>query len=228
MHCNHCNIDTTDGNNTCPLCHRLLGDTCEDIVAIADMKISSDYPLHSRAKRLWDIPFSSTYFITAVAIFFICLTINLATDMSTLWSLVVGIIALYGLITLLHTARSDSGIGMKLILQTFSVLAVISTIFTVFALPGLFEYAVPILAIIMLTIHGILHVVLRNTNSALYVSAIGTAAIGAVPIIIVLIFGMNMLIPSIISATLAGLTIIITLAVKRSKIIELFKCVFHS
>lgn len=253
MRCEKCNINLYGDVDICPLCHNkiiskketLLADQNNNVIEgeqtnnsastkavdspIASTSVALYYP-PKRAKKHIHTHFTlnSIYLFVSMLIFLACITINYLLDTSFLWCYLVGAAALYGYIIIAHTVQSHSGVGTKIFVQGCSVAFLSWLVQIIIHKKNLiFNYNLPIiLGCLILVLAGFLIFTARH-NRSLLLSSILLSLIGYIPIILYACGVATVLIPSLITAILASITLIGTVAFGIFDLREQFSKVFH-
>lgn len=225
MRCEKCNVELYGDVDICPLCHNKILLTEEEKKQIKPLY----YPPKSTKKKIHKhLTPKAIYLFVACIIFIACVTTNYLTSTTFLWCYLVGASLLYGFVILAHTVLSHSGVGVKIFIQGASI-ALLCWIFEIIIKrPNLtFDYSLPIvLTVVILVIAGFL-IFTAKRNRSLIISSIMLCLLGYLPIILFAFGVTNVLLPSLITAILASINLVGTIAFGIFDIKEQFSKVFH-
>lgn len=114
--CRNCNIEVLDETERCPLCGSVLEHTVE---------VENMYPkVRIRARKLTLI--SNIYLFCAILLEVLCLAINVEQHPDVWWSLIVGLVLLYGYLLLRFAILGKSGYkGKTVILTAIAILVMV-------------------------------------------------------------------------------------------------------
>ena len=106
--CRQCNVEILDETERCPLCHSVLEHTFE---------VENMYPNVRVQTRKW-VFFSRIYLLVAIWLEVILFSINYVDKYQIGWSLVAGLILLYGYLVIQLAILGQSGHKLKIIILT--------------------------------------------------------------------------------------------------------------
>ncbi len=120
--CDYCGVVILDPTGKCPLCRRSIAPLDEESRRL----IEPTYPLTKRKtyrarNTLW------IYTITAIAAFLLIFNVNLRMGHEMWWTFLIGLIMIYGYVTLFFSLKKQIGHQPKMMMQ--SLLAVLLVLF---------------------------------------------------------------------------------------------------
>jgi hypothetical protein len=120
--CKHCNVIVDNQHRQCPLCSRILDNDGESI---------TQYPSYQKIYyQMKDFSITKIFLFLTISAIIVLLTINLLTIQyySQLWSTIPILCLLYAWITYKKTILSNTHIGNKILVQFFSISALLLAI----------------------------------------------------------------------------------------------------
>lgn len=238
MRCKYCNIEIACKSKICPLCHEKIHlNENVDLPVEETQELKNVYPPKKREKvpvkkRL--LSPTSIYLSVALAIFVICLVINLRITPTIYWFACVGAVLVYGLILTKHTILSNNSIGIKIFWQAMAVFAILLALNYIikdqisdYVPHWIWDFGLPIILTVSTTVAGIYTSIAFHKWHSVILDALAVSSLGFIPIIL---YGCGVVhnpITSIICACLSSVAIILCSILGRRTLISEFKKKFH-
>lgn len=200
-YCDRCHVTVNNPIDRCPLCFASL-------VSQDNRQEPQSYPaLLQKAERYNML--RRIFIMASLTISIICVTINLMTNPSVLWSLIVVVNIVYMWVAISTAVRIRSKLGYNILIQVISLAALMVVIdwFSGHSNWAL-NYVVPFLFITATMSITIIIIVRRMDSSSFILYFFLTALIGFVPIVLLAMGLVTVLWPSLASALYSGLSLI--------------------
>lgn len=226
MYCDNCKVKIACKTNVCPLCHKKLDTTEEARQQIKKMQRA--FPKRPINRPLVTTPFNKIYLILAFNIGLISIIANAIITPTFYWSLLVIGLLFYLYFFIRYTILSYSHFHRKVFSQTIALIGIAILIQQVFqSYMWIYEYVLPAIVFISVTIIGIYILVHLATARKYIFSLFLLAIIGMCPLLIVLFLGNGATWPSIVVALTCG-SIILTVIIQARKLLWAeIKRIFH-
>jgi len=118
--CRNCNVEILDETDHCPLCRSILEPTHD---------VENMYPNVALKTRLLML-FSRVYLFGAILVVFLLVGINIVTPSQMWWSVLVGLVLLYGYLVLRYAVLGKTGYRSKiLVLVLIGLLSLVAADF---------------------------------------------------------------------------------------------------
>ena len=220
MRCNNCNVEIGE-SNICPLCHQIAD---KDNVTV----VKCEYP-PKQEKRPLPLRVSprNIYLIVGIIASIISIIVCYITHSTVLWCWFVVPLLAYGYLLIGNTIFSNTEIGTKIFLQGAVLTALCYIYESIFKTHVATGYCLPIIITSMIIISGTMLILFYKHNRSLFVSCNFISLLGFIPIILFASGVTDILIPAIISAAVAGFTLICSVAFGLKRLKEQFEKVFH-
>ncbi|MDE7215723.1 MAG: hypothetical protein K2O08_02845 [Clostridia bacterium] len=238
MRCKYCNIEIICKSKICPLCHEKLHlDPKVDLPA----EQIEDMPLAYPAKKREKIPVkkkllspASIYLSIALAIFIICVAINLRLTPTIYWFSFVGAVLVYGLILTKHTILSNNSIGIKIFWQAIAIFAILIALnylvkdqISHYIDNWVWDLGLPVILTVSTLVVGIYTAIAFHKWHSVIIDALAVSALGFIPVILFACKVVKNPVMSIICACLSSMGIIFCGILGRRTLISEFKKKFH-
>lgn len=177
MYCDECDITIPYTTDTCPLCNKKISDTKE-----------LDNPIYPRRNASFRFPvkYSFTIFFTtiAISIFLIVLIVNLLTDKSILWALIVGAGLMYTYALIRHTIMTSYCSASKIFIQG-SLLCFLILIIQNVTRSGYwaYEYVIPMILVVNTAVLWAITLIIRTKRASYALTLIGVSILSFIPMI---------------------------------------------
>ncbi|MFA5481240.1 MAG: DUF6320 domain-containing protein [Bacilli bacterium] len=239
-YCPECQVNITSRGGRCPLCQGPL-------IHSDGTEAKTSFPSYGKfrdRRRRWAIGIS----IATPALIGICVLINLLTWNGFLWSLIVGVGALYAWLVGLYTFRRTDHIGQKLMLHAIGISMLLVVINFVTASPSItsslflenfsemakwsLNYAMPSTLIAFILAINIAMLSQRHRLRDYLIAQFSLCVIGFIPFVLIIIdiCGINILdslFMSIAASSFSLLTLVVLLVFARSLVAKEFGRRFH-
>ena len=238
MRCKYCNIEIACKSKVCPLCHEKIHlDASVDLPLEETQELPSVYPPKKKdkvpvKKRL--LSPGTIYTSVALAVFVICLVINLRITPTIYWFACVGAVLVYGLILTKHTILSNNSIGIKIFWQAMAIFAILLALNYIikdqisdYVPHWLWDYGLPIILIVSTTVAGIYTSIAFHKWHSVILDALAVSSLGFIPLILYGCHVVHNPMMSIICASLSSVAIILCAILGRRTLISEFKKKFH-
>jgi hypothetical protein len=238
MRCKYCNIQIGCKSKICPLCHEKLHiDPNLDLPLEGSEDIKSAYPTKKKEKipvkkRL--LTPGSIYLSIALALFIICVAINLRLTPTIYWFSFVGAVLVYGLILTKHTILSNNSIGIKIFWQAVAILAILIALnyllkdqISHYIDNWVWDLGLPVILTVSTLVVGIYTAIAFHKWHSVIIDALAVSALGFIPVILFACKIVQNPVMSIICACLSSVGIIFCGILGRRTLISEFKKKFH-
>lgn len=221
MYCDDCDITIPYETDTCPLCFK----------KISDVKVL-DNPIYPRRDSSFRFPakysFSLFYSVIAISVFAIVLLINLLTNRTILWAVIVGIGLLYTFILIRHTIMTPYGSASKIFVQGL-ILSVAILIIQNVTHTGIwaYNYAIPMMLVGNTIVLWLLALVRKVRRANYVLSLIGISALNMIPLIWFFMYN-TVLWTMIVSVSTAVVTALLVILIFGKLLISEVKRLFHT
>ncbi len=226
MYCDDCGVKIGCKTTECPLCHKKLDTTPQLQQKIKEMpRAFPKRPLH---RPLAVTPLNKVYFILSINIGLISIIANAILTPTLYWSVLVIGLLFYIYFFVRYTILDYSQFHRKIFSQTIALIGIFILVQQIFkSYFWIYEYVLPALVFISITIIGIYSLANLETARKYIVSLFMLAIVGMAPLLIVLFLGDGITWPSIIVALTSG-SIMLTLIVQARKTLWAeIKRIFH-
>lgn len=234
MRCKYCDVEVACKSKICPLCHEKLALPENLDLTYEEQKAYPDKQKQQKRKSLRKMTAIRLYLCVAIAIFILCIPINLLTTPNLYWFAIIGVLALYGFILVNNTILSNNGIGIKIFWQGVGILAVLLTINYLldkqapqYSPSWVWDYGLPAILIVASLVTGIYAALASKFWRGAVIDALIISALGYLPLIL---FAVKVVIhPALsIAATCVSTIMIISCCIfGRKTLISEFKKRFH-
>ncbi|MDE6614348.1 MAG: hypothetical protein K2K24_02450 [Clostridia bacterium] len=238
MRCKYCNVEIGCKSKICPLCHEKLHiDSKVDLPLDANDELPNAYPPKKREKvpvkkRL--LSPASLYLSIALALFILCVAINLRLTPNIYWFAFVGAVLVYGFILIKHTVLSNNSIGIKIFWQAVAIFVILIALnylvkdqIVNYITNWVWNWGLPAIFIVSTLVVGIYTSVAFHKWHSVIIDALAVSALGFIPIILYACGVVDKPVLSIICACLSSIGIIFCAILGRKTLISEFKKKFH-
>lgn len=237
MRCEYCKVEIGCKSKICPLCHEKLRlDTNVDLPAqIEDAPLA--YPQRKKEKvpvKKKLLSFRSIYLSVALAVFILCLVINLRLTPEIYWFAFVAAVLVYGYILVKHTILSNNSIGIKIFWQALAILSLLLALnyllkdqVSRYSTSWVWDFGLPAILIVSTAVVSIYTAIAFHKYHSVIIDALAISTLGFIPIIL---FGIGVVVQpvtSIVSACLSSVSIIFCSILGRKTLLSEFKKKFH-
>jgi|AGTN01.2.fsa_nt_gi hypothetical protein len=226
MKCSHCNVEINFRTPVCPLCHSPFSRENGSLDAMK--KLPRAFPKLGRPPVLGTTMFEKVYFFTALSIALITLVAEFSVYMKVRWFWIVsaGLVYVYFLIR--GTIQDTKYFSQKVLAQAVFLSIIGFTLQNVLERPFyVFEYILPTIYLISMIMIGIYILAnLKNQRKHL-IHLLSVALLAFMPFAVVLGGSSPNWILTVITASLGGLIIIITIIGSMRNIVSEFRRLFH-
>ena len=122
--CKFCNVDVATDKDYCPLCYNDLEGKYEGETILTQQKTKNVKKPHTNTFL------AKLFLFISIAIMAVCLFVNLKTDTTYLWCLLVLEGIIYVWILVVHTIMSKRSVFEKIVFQLLGVITIISTTYS--------------------------------------------------------------------------------------------------